>query len=128
MKTMNSFKTAIRALIVAVSAGVVTQAWSQTGDAVEPSAAPMASATGPTTARAARLANRALRKQVYAAFAKHREIDAGSLSVTATNGAVTIDGTVTEAAQIRVVAEIARNVAGVKSVKTRLSVQRPLGQ
>ncbi|WP_236077258.1 BON domain-containing protein [Paraburkholderia domus] len=87
-----------------------------------------AAASGATNAKAVRQANRALQKQIYAAFAKYQDIDAGSISVKAKNGAVTINGTVTDAALIEKITGIARGVAGVTSVTTKLSVQRPLGQ
>jgi hyperosmotically inducible periplasmic protein len=121
MKIMNAFKLGIGALIAAACASGVTHAWSQSSNAV-------ATASGTTTAKDARQANRALQKQIYAAFAMHKEIDAGTINVKAKNGAVAIDGTVTDAAQIEKITEIARGVAGVMSVTTKLSVQRPLGQ
>lgn len=126
MKMTTTCKLAISALIAAVCAGGVTPAWSQSSDTV--STASGAAASGATSARAARQANRALQKKIYAAFAKHQEIDAGSISVKAKNGAVTINGTVTDAAQIEKISGIAQGVAGVTSVTTKISVQRPFGQ
>ncbi|CAG4919039.1 BON domain-containing protein [Paraburkholderia gardini] len=123
---MTTCKLGISALIAAVCAGGVTPAWSQSSDTV--SAASGAAASGASNAKAERRANRVLQKQIYAAFAKHQEIDAGSISVKAKNGAVTINGTVTDATQIEKITGIARGVAGVTSVTTKLSVQRPLGQ
>ena len=80
------------------------------------------------TAKATRQANRALRRKVYAALAKHKEIDAGDISITAKGGAVMISGTVPDASQINTVAEVAKGVAGVTSVTNKLTVQRPFGQ
>ena len=80
------------------------------------------------TAKAARQANRALRRKVYAALAKHKEIDAGDIGITAKGGAVMISGTVPEASQINTVAEVAKGVAGVTSVTSKLTVQRPFDQ
>ena len=84
-------------------------------------------ASGASTIKAARRANRALRRKVYAAVVKHKEIDAGNISVIAKDGAVTLDGTVVDATQIDKVTEIAKGVPGVMSVTSRLTVKRPFG-
>jgi hyperosmotically inducible protein len=88
-------------------------------------AAKEASATA--TPATGRKANRALRRWVYAAISKHKEISAGNISVIAKDGAVTLNGTETDAAQIGTVAEIATGVPGVTSVTNKLTVQRPFG-
>ncbi|CAB3806452.1 hypothetical protein LMG28614_06400 [Paraburkholderia ultramafica] len=115
----------VGAIVVAMS----TNAWSQSGNASGAGAA--ASVTGAAAPSSspvpARKANRALRRSVYAAISKHREISAGSIGVTARNGAVTLNGTVTDASQIATVGEIAKGVPGVTSVTNRLTVQRPFG-
>jgi hyperosmotically inducible periplasmic protein len=126
MKKMTTCKLGVSALIAAFCAGGVTPAWSQSSDTV--ATASGAPVSGATNAKAARQANRALQKKIYAAFAKHQEIDAGSISVKAKDGVVTLNGTVTDAAQIDKITGIARGVAGVTSVTTKLSVQRPFGQ
>ena len=84
-------------------------------------------APGTTTAKATRQANRALRRKVYAAIVKHKEIDAGNISAIAKDGAVTLDGTVADAAQTDKVAEISKGVQGVMSVINRLIVKKPFG-
>jgi osmotically-inducible protein OsmY len=84
-------------------------------------------APGTTTAKATRQANRALRRKVYAAIVKHKEIDAGNISAIAKDGAVTLDGTVADAAQTDKVTEIAKGVPGVMSVTNRLIVKKPFG-
>ncbi|WP_233873401.1 BON domain-containing protein [Paraburkholderia adhaesiva] len=97
------------------------------------SAQPQASAPGdtavasPSTAAPAAPSNTKLRRAVYTAIAKHKEIHGGSIGVTAKNGAVTLNGTVTDASQIEKVAEIAKGVPGVMSVTNKLTVQKPLG-
>lgn len=96
-------------------------------------AQPEAGAPGATaevassTAAPAIPSNTRLRRAVYTAIAKHKEIHGGSIGVTARNGAVTLNGTVTDAAQVEKVAEIARGVPGVNSVTNKLTVQKPLG-
>ncbi|CAB3805371.1 hypothetical protein LMG28688_06162 [Paraburkholderia caffeinitolerans] len=89
-------------------------------------AAPAASAA--PTAREVRKANRALSRKVYAALAKHKDIDAGNISIVARGSAVTLNGTVEEQSQIDAVAAVAKAVPGVKSVTNKLTVQRPFGQ
>jgi osmotically-inducible protein OsmY len=64
---------------------------------------------------------------VYAAIAKHKEISAGDISVAAKNGAVTLNGTATDASQVNKIAEIARGVPEVTSVINKLTVKQPLG-
>lgn len=117
-------------LVGAIALAMSTNVWSQTGDASGAGVA--ASVTGGAAAPSSspvpgRKANRALRRSVYAAIAKHREISAGSIGVTARNGAVTLNGTVTDASQIAAVGEIAKGVPGVTSVTNKLTVQRPFG-
>lgn len=109
----------IAALLASASAGV----WAQGSETVGASAAPAAS-----TAKEMRKANRALSRKVYAALAKHKEIEAGSISVVARDGAVTLNGSVKEASQIETVIGVAKTVPGVKSVTSKLSVQRPIGE
>ena len=117
MKMDNAFGKAARSMwVVAAVACVTTQAWSQPGDGGGAPASTPAVASGPSSANSARQANRALQKQIYAAFAKHKEIDAGGISVKAKDGAVMINGSVTDPAQIAQVTDIARNVPGVTSV------------
>jgi osmotically-inducible protein OsmY len=123
---MNRIQLLVLAIAVLVAAPA-TNAWSQTGStaASTPGAAAMASgAAAPATGRKA---DRALRRQVYAAIGKHKEIDAGNISVRANGGAVTLYGTVTDGAQIGQVAEIAKGVPGVNAVTNKLTVQKPLG-
>jgi osmotically-inducible protein OsmY len=123
MKSIQTRALAIATLILAASGN----AWSQSGQtASAPSGAPAmeASAASPVSARKA---NRALRRQVYAAISKHKEISAGNISVVAKGGAVTLNGTVTDASQINQVAEIAKGVPGVTSVTNKLTVEKPLG-
>lgn len=101
--------------------------WSQTS---EPASAPVASAlaaSGEMSASSGRKADRALRRKVYAAIARHKEISAGDISVTAKNGVVTLNGTAADASQVRKIAEIAGGVPDVTSVINKLTVQKPLG-
>ncbi|TDY21393.1 BON domain-containing protein [Paraburkholderia sp. BL6665CI2N2] len=127
MKNIKILELAVATLIVATS----MTAWSQTGGmASAPVSAPGASAmaaSGTVAPATGRKANRALRRKVYAAIGKHKEISAGDISVIAKDGAVTLNGTVTDASQIDQVAEIARSVPGVTSVTNKLTVNKPFG-
>lgn len=126
MKSIQARALAIATLILAA----FSNAWSQPGQTASASSGtPAASATetGEAAPVSARKANRALRRQVYAAIGKHKEISAGNISVIAKGGAVTLNGTVTDASQVNQVAEIAKGVPGVTSVTNKLTVQKPFG-
>ena len=111
------------ATAIALSACLPLSAWAQASEAPAAAAAVAAS-----TPKEIRKANRAQARKVYGALAKHKEIDAGNISVTAKGGAVTLNGSVTQASQIDMVTEIAKTVPGVTSVTNRLAVEKPLGQ
>jgi hyperosmotically inducible periplasmic protein len=127
MKIITSVKLGCGALAVFASLLAASNAWPQAsgGGVAQPGS--MAAASGSVSPKAARQANRALRKKVYAALAQHKEIDAGNLSVTAKEGAVTLGGTVTAAEQVDKVAGIVKSVPGVTSVTNRLTVQQRFG-
>jgi osmotically-inducible protein OsmY len=118
MNPIHSLRLAAGILIAVAS----FNAWPQ---ASETGSGPAMAASNGTTAKTARQANRALRKQIYAAFAQRKEIDAGDISVSAKSGAVTLSGTVKNTAQIDTVGDIAKGVPGVISVNNKLTVQRP---
>lgn len=120
MKHVRALHVAVASLIAITSAS----AWSQTGEAPAASATAASASTAPETGRKA---NRALRRKVYSAIGKHKEISAGDLSVIAKDGAVTLGGTVTDAQQIKEVENIVKAVPGVTSVTNKLTVRKPLG-
>ncbi|QCP50269.1 BON domain-containing protein [Trinickia violacea] len=125
MKSIQASALAIATLILTAS----STAWSQPGQTASASAGMPAASTsqGAAAPVSARKADRALRRQVYAAIGKHKEISAGNISVVARGGAVTLNGTVTDASQVNEVAEIAKGVPGVTSVTNKLTVQKPFG-
>lgn len=125
MKTIKALRLAGAGLIALASAHTWAQG-SETGAGAASNQAAVA-ASGGMSAKDARKANRALRRQVYAAIVKHKEINAGDISVIARGGAVTLDGTVTDASQIDKVTEIAKGVPGVASVTNRLTVKKSFG-
>jgi hyperosmotically inducible protein len=116
----------MKLVLGAVIALASVNAWSQTSESG--SAAGSNGAAPSAIPSTAAKSNFALRRQVYAAFAKHSEIDAGSISVTAKNGTVTLNGTVPDAQQVDKVVGVAKGVQGVVSVTNRLTVQRPMSQ
>jgi osmotically-inducible protein OsmY len=106
-----------KALMCAAMIGLLSaNAWSQPG---------AASAGGEASSSAPKQSNRTLRRAVYAAFAKDKSIDAGSIGVSAKNGAVTLTGTVEEASQIETAGTLAKGVPGVVSLQNKLTVKRP---
>jgi hyperosmotically inducible periplasmic protein len=122
MKTIYTVGLVFAALIISTSMDVLAQPQS----ASTPASAADASATSaPATGRKA---DRALRRAVYAAIVKQKDINAGDISVIAKNGAVTLNGTVTDASQIDRVVQIAKGVPGVTSVTNKLGVKKPFGQ
>ena len=125
MKSIQARVLAVATLILAAS----SNAGSQPGQTASvPAGTPAASTAERAAAPVnARKADRALRRQVYAAIGKHKEISAGNISVVARGGAVTLNGTVTDASQVNEVAEIAKGIPGVTSVTNKLTVQKPFG-
>lgn len=124
MKNMQTFALGMGAIIAAAS----LTAWSQTSEPASASAmAASSSAAGSATPATGRQANRALRRRVYGAIAKSKDIDAGNISVVAKDGAVKLTGTVADASQVNKVGEIVRGVPGVTSVSNGLTVKKPFG-
>lgn len=123
MKAIQALNLAVATLIVATS----MNAWPQSSaPARAPDASAMA-ASGASSPATGKKADRALRRKVYAAIGKQKEISAGNISVIAKDGAVTLNGTVTDASQIDKIAEIARGVPRVTSVTNKLTVKKPFG-
>ncbi|RQH06544.1 BON domain-containing protein [Paraburkholderia dinghuensis] len=126
MKAIQVFKLAAATALVAASFQVYAQ-----GDAA--SAAPAAS--GPTAAaqhqvnqsqaqlKQAKAANRALSRKVRGVLAKDKTIDVAKITVRARDGAVELQGSVPEQAQIEHATEVAKGVQGVTSVKNSLTIR-----
>jgi hyperosmotically inducible protein len=123
MKSIQAFQMAVGVLIVSASITALSQPSAPASATATASSASSGSAA-PVTGRKA---NRALRRQVYSAIVKQKDISAGNISVIAKDGAVTLNGTVTDASQVDRVAEIAKGVPGVTSVTNKLTVQKPFG-
>lgn len=123
MKVIQLCGLAFSLLIVMES----VNAWSQTSEATGVPAASALAASGEMSPSNNRKADHALRRKVYAAIGKHKEISAGDISVTAKNGVVTLNGTATDASQVSKIAEIARGVPDVTAVINKVTVKKPLG-
>ncbi|CAD6507885.1 BON domain-containing protein [Paraburkholderia sabiae] len=123
MKPISAHRLAFGGIVIALS----INAWAQGGDPTSAPAASVLAASGASAPATGKKADRALRRKVYAAIGKNKEIKAGSISVTAKDGAVTLSGSVPDNNQIPKVAEIARGVPGVTSVTSKLVVQKPFG-
>jgi hyperosmotically inducible periplasmic protein len=119
MHSMNS--KLLFLLTTAAAVFISANAWPQ------PASGSATAASGASVPATGKKADRALRRKVYAAIGKSKEIDAGNISVMAKDGAITLYGTVAEASQIDKVADIAKGVQGVVSVSNRLTVRKPLG-
>lgn len=124
MNTNNALRLAAGILIAVAS----LNAWPQASETGMASASSAMAASNGAPSKSTSQANRALRKQIYAAFAKHKDINAGDISVSAKSGAVTLTGTVKNTAQIGTVGDIAKGVPGVISVNNKLAVERPFNQ
>ncbi len=116
----------IRLAVAALAAILSVSAWSQSQDEASKNAGGQAFASG-AAASAGKQADRALRRKVYAAIGREKAIDAGDISVRAKNGAITLNGTVSDPAQIGKVEEIAKGVPGVTSVTNKLAVNKSFG-
>lgn len=123
MKSISACRLAFGGIVIALS----INAWAQGGATASAPAASAPAASGASAPATGKKADRALRRKIYAAIGKNKEIKAGSISVTAKNGAVTLNGSVPDADQIPKVAEIAGGVPGVISVTNKLVVQKPFG-
>jgi hyperosmotically inducible periplasmic protein len=121
-------KTKILGLAIAtLVASAATSAWSQPQQSASaPAGAQEAVAPG-AVAPTGKRADRTLRRKVYAAIGKDKAINAGDISVRAKNGAVTLSGSVSDAAQVARVQEIASGVPGVTSVTNKLTVKKSFG-
>jgi hyperosmotically inducible protein len=112
VKTVNLLK----ALGIALCVATVSSAYAQSSDA-------MASGTmAAPNAKAMKSTDRKLGLAVRKALGKAQGFDVSNVFVRARGGAVTLTGTVPDGAQIPQAEEIAKGVAGVKSVNNKLTL------
>jgi osmotically-inducible protein OsmY len=122
LKPISARTLAIGGIVIALSINARAQ-----GEAASAPYASALEASGASAPATGKKADRALRRKVYTAIAKHKEINAGSISVTAKGGVVALNGTVPDANQIPKVEEIVKGVPGVTSVTNKLVVQKAFG-
>ena len=108
----------LKVMVVAGCVALSSSAWSQSSD----STGTTSSATAPTDAKAMKKADRKLAHDVRRAMAKAQNFDVSNVFVRARSGVVTLTGTVPEGDQIAQAGEIAKGVAGVKSVTNRVTL------
>lgn len=118
MKAFTGIKMVGGALIVLAS----LNAYAQSSEAAAPMAAPSATST-----KADKAANRALGRKVRSTLSKTKGLSVANIVVRARSGAITLEGSVPEQAQVDVATQAAQGVAGVTSVKNALTI-RPIGQ
>ncbi|MFM0237933.1 BON domain-containing protein [Paraburkholderia phytofirmans] len=112
MKTVNLLK----ALGIALCLATASSAYAQASDAM--ASGDMAAPSAKTVKKA----DRALGLQVRKALSRAQGFDVSNVFVRARGGAVTITGSVPDGAQIPQAEEVAKGVAGVKSVNNRLTI------
>jgi hyperosmotically inducible periplasmic protein len=113
VKTVNLLK----ALGIALCVATASSAYAQSSAAM---AAPAASAS--PNPKAVKSADRKLGLSVRKALSKTQGFDVSNVFVRARGGAVTLTGSVPDGAQIPQAEEVAKNVAGVKSVNNKLTL------
>ncbi|MGF6572893.1 BON domain-containing protein [Paraburkholderia fungorum] len=115
MKTANLLKALGLAMCVATTSG----AYAQASDAMAP-ATTAAPATNPSTAM--RTGDRKLGRDVRRALSRTQGFNVSNVFVRARAGVVTLTGTVPEGGQIQQAGDVAKGVAGVKSVNNRITL------
>ncbi|SAL51362.1 transport-associated protein [Caballeronia sordidicola] len=108
----------LKALGVVLCVAVASSAYAQSSDA----AATTDAATAKATAKTTKKTDRKLGLDVRRALGKAQGIDVSNIFVRARGGAVTLTGSVPDGAQIPQAEEVAKGVAGVKSVSNKLSL------
>jgi osmotically-inducible protein OsmY len=119
VKARRAFALAAGALVMTVltTAGIFS-ASAQTSDA--------ATVASPgQSEKSAKSANRALAKEVRRNLSKTKGLTSSNVSVRATDGTVTLAGTVPDATQIDKATEAVKSTPGVTSVRNALTIREP---
>jgi osmotically-inducible protein OsmY len=114
VKTVNLLK----ALGIALCVATASSAYAQASDAM----AGMDMGTSAPSAKTTKKVDRKLGLDVRKALAKAQGFDVSNVFVRARGGAVTLTGSVPEGGQIAQAEEVAKGVAGVKSVTNKLTI------
>jgi hyperosmotically inducible periplasmic protein len=109
----------LKALGVVVCVTVASSAYAQSSDAA---ATDSSAATSKAQAKSVKQTDRKLGYSVRRALSKAQGFDVSNVFVRARSGAVTLTGTVPEGGQIAQAGEVAKGVAGVKSVTNKITL------
>jgi osmotically-inducible protein OsmY len=110
----------LKALGVVMCVAVASSAYAQSSDAM---ATTDSAATAKAEKNATKKTDRKLGNDVRKALAKAQGFDVSNVSVKARSGAVTLTGSVPDGSQISQAEEVAKGVAGVKSVSNKLTLR-----
>jgi hyperosmotically inducible periplasmic protein len=113
----------LKALGVVLCVAVASSAYAQSSDATATTDAQSAKADAKITKKT----DRKLGLDVRRALSKAQGIDVSNIFVRARSGAVVLTGSVPDGSQISQAGEVAKGVAGVKSVSNKLGVAAPNG-
>jgi osmotically-inducible protein OsmY len=109
----------LKALGVVMCVAVASSAYAQSSDAM---ATTDSAATAKAEKNATKKTDRKLGNDVRKALSKAQGIDVSNVFVKARNGAVTLTGSVPDGSQISQAEEVAKGVAGVKSVSNKITL------
>jgi hyperosmotically inducible periplasmic protein len=113
----------LKALGVVLCVAVASSAYAQSSDAMATTDASSAKAM----AKATKQTDRKLGLDVRRALSKAQGIDVSNIFVRARSGAVVLTGSVPDGDQIPKAEEVAKGVAGVKSVSNKITLAAPNG-
>ncbi|AOR67493.1 phospholipid-binding protein [Burkholderia stabilis] len=115
----------LRALgVAAVAACLSGSVYAQSSDAAATEAPAAATSAPKAAAKTAKKANRKLGYAVRKAISKESGVNVSNLVVRSKGGAITLEGTMPEQAQIDKAEAAAKGVKGVTSVANKLTVQQ----
>jgi hyperosmotically inducible periplasmic protein len=119
----------LRAMTVVVVAAMSMHVFAQGSDPVGAPSSDSGAATkveSKAQVKQQRSADRALQKKIRGALARTKGLDVTNVTVRARSGAVILEGTVPEQAQITRAGQVTQGIPGVKTLKNDLGV-RPKG-
>jgi hyperosmotically inducible periplasmic protein len=117
MKAIQVLKLAAATALVASSLHVYAQ------DEAASGATDATHQVSQAQSKQAKAANRALSRKVRSVLAKDKKIAVANITVRARDGAIVLQGTVPEQAQIDRATDVAKGVEGVTSVKNALTIR-----
>ncbi|AOI69620.1 phospholipid-binding protein [Burkholderia ubonensis] len=109
--------------VAAVAACLSGSVYAQSSEPAAPEAPAAAKSASKAAAKSAKQANRKLGYAVRKAISKESGVDVANIVVRSKGGAITLEGSVPDAAQIEKAEAAAKGVPGVTSVSSKLHVQ-----